>query len=170
MLGRGNGRIINVASGSGIVSQPFLNAYSVAKAGLIRFSENLALEMKGRGVAVFAITPGMVRTKATELIWSVRKMNPPPGLLASLYGPPHENMADDAAWQPAERAGELCRFLASGAADRLSGRFFSTYYDEAEIVARADEVERDMLYTLRLPTLHGVEGPITPEDIRKMPG
>ena len=70
MLERGTGRIINVASGSGIVGQPFLNAYSVAKAGLIRFSENLALELKGRGVTVFAITPGMVQTKATEVIWS----------------------------------------------------------------------------------------------------
>ncbi len=168
MLARGNGRIINVASGSGVVSQPFLNAYSVAKAGLIRFSENLALEMKGRGVTVFAITPGMVRTKATELIWTVRKMDPLPGILGSLHGPPHENLADDDSWQPAERAGELCRFLASGAADRLSGRFFSTYFDEAEIVARADEVERDMLYTLRVPTLYGVERPITPEDLRKM--
>ncbi len=166
MLERGNGRIINVASGSGIVSQPFVNAYSVAKAGLIRFSENLALELKGRGVTRFAITPGMVHTKATELIWTVRKMDPLPGVLGSMYGPPHENPTDDACWQPPERAGELCRFLASGAADRLSGRFFSTYYDEAEIVSRAEEVERDMLYTLRVPTLHGVERPIPPEDMR----
>ena len=82
--------------------------------------------------------------------------------------PPHENLTDDAAWQPPERAGELCRFLATGAADRLSGRFFSTYFDEAEIVARADEVEREMLYTLRLPTLHGVERPTTQDDIRRM--
>ncbi len=164
MLERGHGRIINVASGAGIVCQPFVNVYSVAKAGLIRFSENLAMEVKDRGVAVFAITPGMVRTKATEVIWQVRKMDPLPGILANVYGPPHENAVDDDAWQPPERAGELCRFLATGAADRLSGRFFSTYYDEAEIVAHADEVERDMLYTLRLPTLHGVEGPTTQED------
>ncbi|HEY7791625.1 MAG TPA: SDR family oxidoreductase [Vicinamibacterales bacterium] len=167
MLERGHGRIINVASGAGIVCQPFVNVYSVAKAGLIRFSENLAMEVKDRGVAVFAITPGMVRTKATEVIWQVRKMDPLPGILANVYGPPHENAVDDDAWQPPERAGELCRFLATGAADRLSGRFFSTYYDEAEIVAHADEVERDMLYTLRLPTLHGVEGPTTQEDFAR---
>jgi NAD(P)-dependent dehydrogenase (short-subunit alcohol dehydrogenase family) len=167
MLARGNGRIINVASGAGIASQPFVNVYSVAKAGLIRFSENLALEVKDRGVAVFAITPGMVRTKATDVIWSVRKMNPLPGFLAGAYGPPHENPADDAAWQPPERAGELCRFLATGAADQLSGRFFSTYYDEAEIVRRADEIEAGMLYTLRLSTLDGPERPVTPEDIRR---
>lgn len=170
MLARGSGRIINVASGAGIASQPFVNVYSVAKAGLIRFSENLALEVKERGVAVFAITPGMVRTKATEVIWNVRKMNPLPGFLSNAYGPPHENPADDSAWQPPERAGELCCFLATGAADRLSGRFFSTYYDEAAIVRRADEVEQGMLYTLRLPTLDGLERPVTPEDIRRTQG
>lgn len=167
MLERGGGRIINVASGSGIVCQPFLNAYSVAKAGLIRFSENLALELEGRGVAVFAITPGMVHTQATEGIWGLRRTYPLPGWLAKAYGPPHENMALDSAWQTPERAGELCLFLASGAADRLSGRFFSAYGDEAEMVARADEIERDMLYTLRLPTLHGIERPVTQEDIRR---
>ncbi len=170
MLGRGSGRIINVASGSGIVCQPFLNIYSVAKTGLIRFSENLALELQGRGVVVFSITPGMVHTHATEVIWNVRKMNPLPGWLEQGYGPPHENMADDASWQPPERAAELCCFLASGAADRLSGRFFSVYADEAEMVSRADEIEQEQLYTLRLPTLHGIERPITPEDIRRARG
>jgi NAD(P)-dependent dehydrogenase (short-subunit alcohol dehydrogenase family) len=166
MLERGSGRIINVASGSGLVCQPFLNIYSVAKTGLIRFSENLALELEGRGVSVFAITPGMVHTQATEVIWNVRKMNPLPGWLAKGYGPPHENLANDASWQPPERAAELCCYLASGAADRLSGRFFSAYADERDMVAHADDIERDMLYKLRLPTLHGVERPVTPEEIR----
>ncbi len=165
MLERGGGRIINVASGSGVISQPYMNAYSVAKAGLVRFSENLALEVKDRGVSVFAMTPGMVRTKATEVIWNIRHMSPLPGWLDSAYCPPHENPADDDAWQPPERAATLVRFLASGAADRLSGRFFSAYYDEHEMVARADEIERDMLYTLRLPTLHGLARPVTPEDV-----
>jgi NAD(P)-dependent dehydrogenase (short-subunit alcohol dehydrogenase family) len=170
MLERGAGRIINVASGSGVVCQPFLNIYGVAKTGLIRFSENLALELQGRGVAVFAMTPGMVHTPATDVIWNVRKMNPLPGWLANAYGPPHENLAEDSSWQPPERAAELCCFLASGAADRLSGRFFSAYGDESEMVSRADEIERDMLYTLRLPTLHGIERPITPEDVRRARG
>jgi NAD(P)-dependent dehydrogenase (short-subunit alcohol dehydrogenase family) len=165
MLERGTGRIINVASGSGIISQPYMNAYSVAKAGLVRFSENLALEVKDRGVTVFAMTPGMVRTAATEVIWNIRHMNPLPGWLGSAYCPPHENPADDTAWQPPERAAKLVRFLASGGGDRLTGRFFSAYYDEQEMVARADEIEREMLYTMRLPTLNGLARPVTPEDI-----
>lgn len=165
MLERGQGRIINVASGSGIISQPYMNAYSVAKAGLVRFSENLALEVKDRGVVVFAMTPGMVRTAATEVIWNIRHMNPLPGWLGRAYTPPHENPADDSAWQPPERAAELVCYLASGAADRLSGRFFSAYYDERAIVANADQVEREMLYTLRLTTLDGLERPFTPEEV-----
>ena len=170
MLERGAGRIINVASGAGTVPQPFLNAYSVAKAGLIRFTENLALEVRDRGVAVFAMTPGMVHTQPMDVIWNIRKMYPLPGFLSKAYGPPHENVADDAAWQQPERAGELVRFLASGAADRLTGRFFSAYYDEAEIVREADRVEEEMLYTLRLPTLDGLARPTTQDDIRRAHG
>lgn len=165
MLEGGRGRIINVASGSGIVGQPYTNAYSVAKAGLVRFSENLALEVKDRGVVVFAMTPGMVRTAATETIWNIRHMSPLPGWLGRAFTPPHENPADDTAWQPPERAAELVRFLASGAADRLTGRFFSAYYDEHAMVAHAGQIEREMLYTLRLPTLDGLAKPITPEEV-----
>ena len=165
MLERGAGRIINVASGAGLVGMSYLNAYGVAKTGLIRFSENLALELRGRGVAVFAITPGVVRTEATEGIWRLRHEPEPPGWLGKMEVAPHENFADEAAWQPPKRAAALCQFLASGQAHRLSGRFFSAYADEAEMMAHAEEVEAGMLHTLRLPTLHGLERPTTQEDI-----
>ena len=33
------------------------------------------------------------------------------------------------------------------------------------MVAHADEVEQQMLYTLRLPTFHGLERPTTQEEI-----
>ena len=83
MLERGASRIINVASGAGIIGMPFLTTYSVAKAGLIRFSENLALEVKGRGVSVFSITPGMVRTQPTEGFWLMRNTTELPETIPS---------------------------------------------------------------------------------------
>jgi short-subunit dehydrogenase len=170
MLERGSGRIINVASGGGIIGMAFMSAYSTAKAGLIRFSESLALQVQGCGVSVFSITPGLVRTQPTEGLWAIRKSNPLPGWLGESTFPPNENIAADSSWLPAERAGSLCRFLASGKADRLSGRYFPSYDDEETMVRHADKIEDEMLYTLRLTTLDGVQRPITQEEVRAIHG
>lgn len=66
MVARGRGRIVNVSSGAGAVSTPYYTAYTVSKAALIRFTECLALETGPKGVRVFSISPGTVRTSMTE--------------------------------------------------------------------------------------------------------
>jgi hypothetical protein len=53
---------------------------------------------------------------------------------------------------PPELAAQLVLFLASGEADALSGCFISIRDDVAEMVSRAEEIQRDELYTLRLRT------------------
>jgi short-subunit dehydrogenase len=59
MLERGHGRIINVASLAGLVPAPAGHTlYGAAKAFLIKFSEALAHEVRGRGVQVTAVCPG----------------------------------------------------------------------------------------------------------------
>ncbi len=169
MLARKCGRIINVASGAGMLGMPYIAPYSVAKTGIIRFTEVLADEMLGRGVTVFSITPGNVITKLTERMVPVLDLmiaTPPPGT-PWIYPPGHE--LEECGWYPPERAGELCAFLASGKADSVSGRFFSVHYDEAEIVAQAERVMAEQLYTLRIPTLNGVEPALyyrNPADVR----
>jgi NAD(P)-dependent dehydrogenase (short-subunit alcohol dehydrogenase family) len=66
MLSRGHGRIVNVSSGAGFAAVPMLSAYAVSKAGLYRFSENLAAETRGHGVMVSAVNPGLMRTAMSE--------------------------------------------------------------------------------------------------------
>ena len=139
---------------------PFLIPYTVAKTGIVRFSEALALELQGRGVAVFSMTPGNVLTKLTKSLWPAREQVAAETPADSPWVYPPGHALEDHGWYPPERAASLCRFLASGEADALSGRFFSVHYDETEIVAQADRVERDQLYTLRIPTLQGIEPPI----------
>ena len=152
-----------------MLCMPFIGPYSVSKTGIIRFSEILAYEMLGRGITVFSMTPGNVVTKLTQpMVPVLDKMiaSPPPGT-PWIYPPGHE--LEEIGWYPPERAAELCRFLASGKADKLSGRFFSVHYDEADIVAQAERVEAEQLYTLRIPTLKGVEPALyyrKPEDVR----
>jgi NAD(P)-dependent dehydrogenase (short-subunit alcohol dehydrogenase family) len=43
-----------------------MSAYITSKAALIRFTEVLAEEARPRGIAVFAIQPGTVRTAMSE--------------------------------------------------------------------------------------------------------
>lgn len=65
MLAAGRGRIINVASVSGVAGVPKFPgfvAYASAKAGVIAFTEALAAEVGPRGVKVFCVSPGSVET------------------------------------------------------------------------------------------------------------
>jgi len=59
MRERGHGRIVNVASLAGLIPAPAGHTlYAASKAYLIRFSQALALENRGHGVAVCALCPG----------------------------------------------------------------------------------------------------------------
>jgi short-subunit dehydrogenase len=62
MLGRGRGRIVNVASIAGRIGAPFEAAYSASKFALVGYSEALAVELAGTGVAVSLVNPGPVDT------------------------------------------------------------------------------------------------------------
>jgi 3-oxoacyl-[acyl-carrier protein] reductase len=62
MIARRRGHIVNIASGAGAASFPYMSAYVTAKAALIRFTEILADELQQHGVTVSAIEPGTLGT------------------------------------------------------------------------------------------------------------
>lgn len=62
MTQRGWGRILNVSSGAGMRPMQGAPAYSVAKAGLNYFTQILASDLEGTGVAAIAVDPGMLDT------------------------------------------------------------------------------------------------------------
>jgi NAD(P)-dependent dehydrogenase (short-subunit alcohol dehydrogenase family) len=131
MLERGEGRIVVVGSGASYLPtrEGTVGAsYGPSKAAVGRFAEYLAAEVGPRGVAVFLISPGLVRTDMTS-----------PGF------------GDDAPWTPPELAPRLIRVLASGRADRLAGRYLHAEHDDVEqLILRADEIVRDDLNAIRL--------------------
>ena len=59
---RGRGNIVNISSIGGKVSVPHLLPYSCAKFAAMAFSEGLCAELKGTGVNVLTIAPGLMRT------------------------------------------------------------------------------------------------------------
>ena len=62
MLSRGRGRIMNVASTAAFLPGPLMATYYASKAFVLSFSEGLAEELRGSGVAVTALCPGPVET------------------------------------------------------------------------------------------------------------
>ncbi len=62
MLERGHGAILNVGSTAGYQGTPFLVAYGATKAFVNHFSEGLAWELRGTGVAVTLLSPGPTQT------------------------------------------------------------------------------------------------------------
>jgi 3-oxoacyl-[acyl-carrier protein] reductase len=66
MMGRRQGRIINMASINGIRTQAGQANYAASKAGLIGITKSNAMEFASRGITVNAIAPGFIQTAMTE--------------------------------------------------------------------------------------------------------
>ncbi len=69
------GSIINIASIAGLGPSPQLPAYGAAKAGVVHLTKTLALELSGRGIRVNCICPGLLWTRAWQILASRMKAN-----------------------------------------------------------------------------------------------
>jgi NAD(P)-dependent dehydrogenase (short-subunit alcohol dehydrogenase family) len=68
MKDAGYGRIVNLASDAGRIGEPFITAYSAAKAGVIGFTKALAKEVGRHGITVNAIAPGTTKTPGSQAL------------------------------------------------------------------------------------------------------
>ena len=63
-LEQGSGKVINIASTSGILGKPILTAYSASKGAMVQMTKALAAEWAHAGIQVNAIAPGAFETAA----------------------------------------------------------------------------------------------------------
>ncbi|MBB3665165.1 2-deoxy-D-gluconate 3-dehydrogenase [Prauserella sediminis] len=68
MIAQGSGRIVNVASTTGVRGKPHLVGYSTSKGAVVRMTESLAAEWAGKGVQVNCIAPGAFATDAQSAV------------------------------------------------------------------------------------------------------
>jgi 3-oxoacyl-[acyl-carrier protein] reductase len=81
MMKAHQGRIINIASVSGLMGNPGQVNYSASKAGIIGLTRTVARELASRHVTVNAVAPGFIATDMTaklgeEILEQVRKQVP----------------------------------------------------------------------------------------------
>lgn len=67
MRGRGQGRLVGIASVAGIRGLPGAGAYSASKAGTLAYLESLRVELHGSGVKVVTVAPGYIHTPMTAV-------------------------------------------------------------------------------------------------------
>jgi hypothetical protein len=94
MLARHQGAIVNVVSNGAFQPVPFLTVYAATKSFVLSFSEGLSEELRGSGVQVQALCPGLTDTEFFEVartdsdLWVNRlpRLTPEAVVRASLRG------------------------------------------------------------------------------------
>ncbi|MEJ5999295.1 SDR family NAD(P)-dependent oxidoreductase [Paucibacter soli] len=66
MVARGRGRVLNVASIAAFQPVPSLASYAASKAYVLSLTESLSEELKGTGVSITALCPGITATGMLE--------------------------------------------------------------------------------------------------------
>lgn len=68
MMRRRGGRIVNIASISGVLGNPGQGNYAASKAGLVGMTKSLAREVSSRGITANCIAPGFISTPMTDAL------------------------------------------------------------------------------------------------------
>lgn len=143
MIRAGRGKIINMSGGGAASPFPRFSAYAVSKAALVRFTETLALELADHNIQVNAVAPGFV---ATGLHQQTLEAGERAG--AEFLRKTREQLAQGGVSPDIPAA--LVAFLASEKADRITGRFISSVWDNWEdFENHLDEIAKSDMYTLR---------------------
>lgn len=80
MVERGAGRILNVASVASFQPVPSLAAYAASKAYVLSLTESLSEELRGTGVSITALCPGLTKT---ALLDEVQGFDVPAGIAST---------------------------------------------------------------------------------------
>lgn len=139
----GGGAIINLSGGGATGPRANFSAYATAKAGLVRFSETLAEELKPRGIRVNSIAPGAMKTAMLGEVLAK-------GAAAGDRELSIANKVFEEGGASMDRVADLAIFLASDAARGITGKLISAVWDNWESWPQhLSELSTSDVYTLR---------------------
>lgn len=133
MIQAGRGRVINLVGGGTWAPFAYAGAYATSKAAVMRFTENLAVELDAADTPVraFAMTPGLVRTAMTEQFLGTE--------LGQKWMGHTGKYLEQGGDVPPEFAARLVAAIASGRLDAYHGRFLSAPDDADQVDALVAE-------------------------------
>jgi 3-oxoacyl-[acyl-carrier protein] reductase len=139
----GYGKIVQLSGGGATAPLPRLSAYAASKAGVVRFAETLAEELRGSGVDVNCIAPGMLNTRLLDEVLAVGPER---------VGRPFYEKAlqqKQSGGTPLDAGARLAVFLASAASDGITGKLISAVWDPWEGLPKHRTDLAGDVYTLR---------------------
>jgi NAD(P)-dependent dehydrogenase (short-subunit alcohol dehydrogenase family) len=116
-------------------------------------TETLAVELSNTGVTVNAVAPGAMRTEMTMQI-----IRAGPDKAGTREVAAVQRLVDDEL--PGLKAADLCVFLASSQAERISGKFIAALWDSwPHFPGSAETIRSSDVFTLRrvLPQDRGLK-------------
>ena len=125
---RGGGSIVNIASIAGLMPSPTTPAYGAAKAGMISLTRSLALELGPKQIRVNAICPGLLWTRAWEMLAGMIKASSKQLAEVSprdIFLDRVKKLAPMGSEQTPEDIGHLTVFLCSDGARQITGQAIS---------------------------------------------
>ena len=142
MISNKKGKIINIGGGGAISPRPNFSAYASSKAGVIRFTETLAEEVKEFNIDVNAIHPGSVNTQMNADVVAAG--------LDSAGEAEFRNAVEVQSGNSVSLADvqEFITFLASNDSDGITGRTLYNVWDAWRDLTK-ESLESSSLYTLR---------------------
>jgi 3-oxoacyl-[acyl-carrier protein] reductase len=143
LAANGGGAIINLSGGGATGPRANFSAYATAKAGLVRFSETLAKELKPKGIRVNSIAPGAMKTAMLDEVLAS-------GTAAGDRELSVANKVFEEGGASMDRVADLALFLASDPASGITGKLISAVWDNWEKWPQyLDELSASDIYTLR---------------------
>ncbi len=90
MMRRRGGRIVNIASISGVFGNPGQGNYAASKAGLVGMTKSLAREVAARGITANCISPGFISTPMTDALTEQQTAAIAAAIPAQSFGKPED--------------------------------------------------------------------------------
>jgi NAD(P)-dependent dehydrogenase (short-subunit alcohol dehydrogenase family) len=143
MVARQRGYVINIVSSGGVGDpHPYSTSYASSKAGLMRLTEGLAAEVAAHGIVVFAVAPPAILTDMTRFI-----LDDPAG---QKWRPTFRSIFQQGRDHPPELVADRVVELLGGRADQLTGRYILATENLEALIAQADKIVEQDLWTLRI--------------------
>lgn len=138
------GKIIILSGGGATKPMPYLSAYATSKAGVVRFAETLALEVKDFNIDVNTIAPGALNTRLLDEI-----IHSGPDKVGKEFYEQSVKQKNDGGTS-LEVGASLCTFLASSSSNGITGKLISAVWDPwKKLPDYIKELGQTDIYTLR---------------------